>query len=134
MKPTKKILNERDKVVFNKALKVYFFSRQQGIRKLNTDLQERFRYTGSVAYSLIVNFILKDKLEVEFMDFLNMEIKKLQSLNSGLLDPLQVQPAEIALIELNKKIDLQVFDEVEKRNITISYLPENNLVELLVEE
>ena len=134
MKPTKKILNDRDKEIFNKALKFYFFSRQQDIRKLNSDLQERLRYSGNVAYTLIVNFILEDKLEIEFLDFLNMEIKKLQSLNSGLLDPLQVQPSEIDFIELNKNIDLQVFDELEKQNITISYSPEANLIELLIRD
>ena len=134
MKPTTKILNERDKVIFDKALKFYFFSRQQDVQKLNNELQERFQYSGQVAYSLIIKFILEDKLEIEFLDFLNMEIKKLIGLNSGLLQPLQVQPNEIDEIQLNKKINLRVFDEVEKQNLIITYQPTEKKVILQVDQ
>ena len=78
-----KILNKRDKVLFEKALKFYFFSRQQNLKSLNKELADRIHYSGSVAYSLITTYIRTGSLKIEYMDYLNQELKQLVSLKKN---------------------------------------------------
>lgn len=126
-----KILNDRDKILFEKALKFYFYSRQQDVRKLNSQLQERFSYAGQVAYSLIVTFMREGNLKLEYMDFLNEELKTMRGLEPELLEPLMIKPDEIDEIEFNQKIGIKVFDEDNNRDLEIRYEPEQNTVKLV---
>lgn len=126
-----KILNDRDKILFEKALKFYFYARQQDVRKLNSQLQERFSYAGSVAYSLIITFIREDSLKLEYMDFLNEELKTMHGLDDGLLEPLMIKPHEIDEIEFNQEIAVKVFDEDTGNELQIIYEPANKIVKLL---
>lgn len=126
-----KILNDRDKILFEKALKFYFYARQQDVRKLNSQLQERFSYAGSVAYSLIITFIREESLKLEYMDFLNEELKTMRGLDGELLKPLMIKPNEIDEIEFNQKIMIKVFDEDTGNDLKIVYEPKNNVVKML---
>lgn len=128
MKPITKILNERDKILFEKALKFYFFTRQQDINKLNSELHDRFRYAGSVAWSLIITFIKEDKLKIEYMDFLNDELRTLRGLEPQNLSPLMIQPAEIDEITFSDRMKIKVYDMDEEKDLAIKYDPENNTV------
>lgn len=125
-----KILNDRDKILFEKALKFYFYARQQDVRKLNSQLQERFSYAGSVAYSLIITFIREDSLKLEYMDFLNDELKTMHGLDDELLEPLMIKPHEIDEIEFNQEIAIKVFDEDTGNDLQIIYEPGNKIVKL----
>ncbi|MDR9417732.1 hypothetical protein [Gracilimonas sp.] len=118
-----KILNDRDKILFEKALKFYFYARQQDIRKLNSQLRERFNYAGQVAYSLIVTYLREDSLKLEYMDFLNEELKTMRALDNRLLEPLMIKPHEIDEIEFNQEVSIKVFDEDNGRNLQIRYNP-----------
>lgn len=126
-----KILNDRDKILFEKALKFYFYARQQDVGKLNSQLQQRFSYAGSVAYSLIITFIREGSLKVEYMDFLNEELKTMRGLDDEFTEPLMIKPHEIDEIEFNKEISLKVFDEDTGNDLQIVYEPGNNMVKLL---
>lgn len=126
-----KILNDRDKILFEKALKFYLYSRQQDVRKLNSQLQERFSYAGQVTYSLIITFIREGNLKLEYMDFLNDELKTMRSLDAELLEPLMIKPHEIDEIEFNQKFGLKVFDEDNNRKIEIRYDPDQGVVKLV---
>ncbi len=119
-----KILNDRDKTLFEKALKFYFYTRQQDVRKLNSELQDRFSYAGKVAYSLIITFIREGRLRLEYMDFLNEELKTMRSLEDTVLEPLMIKPHEIDEIEFSQTITLKVFDEDSRTNLRIIYNPE----------
>lgn len=121
MKPITKILNARDKVLFEKALKVYIFSRQQGVSNLEPDLKERLSYSGTIAYSLITTFIKKGTLRIEYMDFLNEELKKLNTANKFMFKTLQVLPNEIDEISLYNNFSLSFFDEDEQCKIILTY-------------
>lgn len=125
-----KILNERDKILFEKGLKFYFFSRQQDVRKLNSQLQERFTYAGQVAYSLIITYLREGSLKLEYMDFLNEELKTMRGLDSELLEPLMIKPHEIDEINLNQELSLQFYDEDADRDIRIVYQPSKNIARL----
>lgn len=125
-----KILNDRDKILFEKALKFYFYARQQDVRKLNSQLQERFSYSGSVAYSLIITFIREGNLKLEYMDFLNEELKTMHGLDDELLEPLMIKPHEIDEIEFNEEIAIKVFDEDTGHDLQIIYEPGNKIVRL----
>ncbi|MEX0720200.1 MAG: hypothetical protein WD059_06000 [Balneolaceae bacterium] len=123
-------MNERDKILLEKAMKFYFFSRQQDVRKLNSELQERLNYSGQVAYSLIITFLNEGNLKIEYMDFLNEEIKTMRSLDSKLLKKLLIKPQEIDEMELNQNISIKVFDEDHSRDLEITYKPEGGVVSL----
>ena len=131
MNSTTKILNDRDKILFEKALKFYFYARQQDTRKLNSQLRERFAHAGSVAYSLIITFIREGNLKIEYMDFLNDELKTMRALNKKFLEPLMIKPHEIDEIEFNQEIVLKVFDEDSGSDIKIVYQPSNKTVKLV---
>jgi hypothetical protein len=128
MKPITKILNERDKILFEKALKFYFFTRQQDINKLNSELHERFRYAGSVAWSLIITYIKEDQLKIEYMDFLNDELRTLRGIEPKELSPLMIQPAEIDEIAFSDRMKIKVYDMDEEKDLAIKYDPEKNTV------
>ncbi|MFN1834512.1 hypothetical protein AB2B38_004565 [Balneola sp. MJW-20] len=128
MKPYTKILNDRDKILFEKALKFYFFSRQQDANKLNSELRERFRYAGQVAYSLIITYLKEDRLRIEYMDFLNDEIKTLRSVDADLLKQLMIQPDEIDEIEFNQSVSIKVHDMDEGADVVITYDPEAGMI------
>ncbi|SMO45061.1 hypothetical protein [Gracilimonas mengyeensis] len=131
MDTTTKILNERDKILFEKALKFYFYARQQDVRKLNSQLQERFKYAGQVAYSLIITYLREGSLKLEYMDFLNEELKTMYGLDQKLLEPLMIKPSEIDEIEFNQEVSIKFFDEDEGRNMMIQYDPTESKVQLL---
>lgn len=121
MKPITKILNDKDKVLFEKALKAYIFSRQRGVSSLEPDLKERFSYSGTIAYSLIITFIKTGSFKIEYMDFLNEELKKLNTVNNSFFEPLQVLPNEIDEISLSNNFSLIFFDEDEQSKVMLSY-------------
>ncbi|WP_421775378.1 hypothetical protein [Gracilimonas sp.] len=130
MESITKILNDRDKILFEKALKFYFYTRQQDVRKLNSQLQQRFSYAGQVAYSLIITYIREGNLKLEYMDFLNEELKTMRGLDSQFLEPLMIKPHEIDEIEFNQEISIKVFDEDNDTDIRILYSPDNSVAKL----
>lgn len=130
MSPNTKILNERDKVLFEKGLKLYFFGRQVEVKKLADKLQERVHYTGTVAYSLIYTFVTTGSLKIEYMDFLNQELHTLLGLDSELFEALHIKPQEIDEIELPEGSSIKLFDEEQEKDMILSYWPSANKVEL----
>ena len=130
MESTTKILNDRDKILFEKALKFYFYARQQDVRKLNSQLQQRFSYAGQVAYSLMITYIREGSLKLEYMDFLNEELKTMRGLDDNYLKPLMIKPHEIDEIEFNQQISIKVFDEDNDTNLRITYDPEAGIAKL----
>ena len=130
MKPTTKILNDRDKILFEKALKFYFFARQIDVKKLSTDVSERSHYRGSVAYSLVITYAKAGSLKIEYMDFLNQELKTMLSSDEKIYQPLQIKPSEIDDIELMKETKISFFDEDEGADSELIYYSNQNLLEL----
>ncbi len=130
MQSISKILNEREKILFEKALKFYFFARQIDLKRLDQDLQKRVHYSGSVAYSLIITYAKSGDLKIEYMDFLNQELKKLLSIPENQFKDLQIKPNEIDDIELMKKTKLTFYDEDEQKDMELIYLPEKKELKL----
>jgi hypothetical protein len=116
-----KFLNKRDQIFFEKAIKFYFFSRQKDIKSLKKDISDRIVYSRSVAYSLITTYIRSGSLKIEYMDFINQELKILSGLSKGTFQNLQVLPNEIDDIELMDPSKFTVFDEDLKENLEIYY-------------
>jgi len=130
MKPSRKILNETDKVIFEKALKIYLFSRQHDVSKLQNDLKQRIRYLRNVAYSLIIRFLREDTFHFEYMDFINDELKKLRSLpdyTSGLM----IKPGEVDEIQLQEPARFLFKDEEDELEIKFIYHKSKKLVEII---
>jgi len=130
MKPIRKILNETDKVIFEKALKIYLFSRQHDVSKLQDDLKQRIRHLRNVAYSLIIRFLREDTFHFEYMDFINDELKKLRSLpdyTSGLM----IKPGEVDEIQLQEPARFLFRDEEDELEIKFIYHKSKKLVEII---
>ncbi len=130
MQSITKILNDRDKILLEKAIKFYFFARQIDAKRLQKEVYERLYYAGSVAYSLIITFVKTDSLNIEYMDFLNKELKHMLSVPNEIYDHLQIKPGEIDEIELMRETLLSFYDEDEQVNIRLIYRPESNQLEL----
>lgn len=130
MNPVVKILNDRDKILFEKALKFYFFARQRGVNELPEDLAQRISYSGTVAYSLIITFVKENALKIEYMDFLNEEWKNLRSVKPSFFKSLQVKPDEIDELELSETVELSFFDEDEGMDLMLQYIPKECIVRL----
>lgn len=130
METLTKILNDRDKILFEKALKFYFYARQQDVRSLNSQIQERFSYAGQVAYSLIITYIREGNLKLEYMDFLNEEIKTMRGLDEKHLEPLMIKPGEIDEIEFKQTVQLKFHDEDEQQDFAVIYNPEIGMVKV----
>lgn len=126
-----KILNDRDKILFEKALKFYFYARQQDVHKLNSQLQERFSYAGQVAYSLIITFLREGNLKLEYMDFLNEELKTMRGLDTEFVEPLMIKPNEIDEIKFNQEISIKVYDEDSESDLKITYDAKKGLAKLI---
>ena len=131
MKIDKKILNEKDKILFEKALKFYFFARQSATKYLSKEVADRFQYSGSVAYSLIITFARTGSLKIEYMDFLNNELKILLSSEKNIFEKLQIKPTEIDDIQLMENTKIKVFDEDSNSNHEIIYTCSTQSVKIL---
>jgi len=130
MKPIRKILNETDKVIFEKALKIYLFSRQHDVSKLQDDLKQRIRHLRNVAYSLIIRFLREDTFHFEYMDFINDELKKLRSLpdyTSGLM----IKPGEVDEIQLQEPARFLFRDEEDELEIKFIYHKSKKMVDII---
>lgn len=129
MKPSRKILNETDKVIFEKALKIYLFSRQHDVSKLQDDLKQRIRHLRNVAYSLIIRFLREDTFHFEYMDFINDELKTLQSL-PGHTSLLMIKPEEVDEIELQEPARFLFKDEEDETEYKVIYHKSKQIVEI----
>lgn len=130
MQSTAKILNDRDKILLEKALKFYFFARQVDAKRLSKDVGERLHYSGSVAYSLLITYAKDGSLKIEYMDFLNQELKLMLSSENSTYDALQIKPSEIDDIELMRETKLSFYDEDENSDSQLIYYPEESRLEL----
>lgn len=130
MENTTKILNHQDKILFEKALKFYFFSRQVEVKRLEKQLQDRFHYSGNIAYSFILTLISKDSIRLEYLDFLNEEIKTLLGIHPSYLTDLQIKPNEIDEIEFPEEVSMSVFDEDENQKINLKYFSAQSKAEI----
>lgn len=130
MQSTAKILNDRDKILLEKALKFYFFARQVDVKRLSKDVGKRLQYAGSVAYSLLITYAREGSLKIEYMDFLNQELKMMLSSENSTYDALQIKPSEIDDIELMRETKLSFYDEDENSDSQLIYYPEESRLEL----
>jgi len=116
-------LDGQEKMLFEKAIKFYFFSRQKGIKKLPDKITARFKHNGHVAYSLIIKYLEDQKFHVEYMDYLNREIRELLSADTDVWEPLQIAPQYIDDIQLQDPTSLSWTDEQEGKNFELRYRP-----------
>lgn len=130
MKPITNILNDRDNILFEKALKFYLFARQIDAKHLQKDTAERLYYSGSVAYSLIYTYVNTGNLKIEYMDFLNEELKRMLKSEKNVYKILQIKPDEIDDIQLMRETKLSFFDEDEQENLQLIYYAETKIIEL----
>jgi len=126
-------LSLKDAEKLEKAFKFYLFCRQKGRDRCTDEIQQRLTHAGHVAFSLITTYMNEREFKLEYMEFINNEIKELMDL-SGDLKELTVQPSQIDDLQLNNDARFRFTDEEENRRYTIEYYPEERECKVVVEE
>ncbi|HMB97198.1 MAG TPA: hypothetical protein VKM36_01840 [Balneolaceae bacterium] len=107
----KKHLDAQQQIYLEKAVQFYLFSGQREITKLPDAVQERFRNSRRVAYSLIKTFITESEFKPEYMQYLNDELNELRNLPPGMQKELLIAPSQLHEIELSQKLQIGFDDE-----------------------
>jgi len=116
-----------EKVLFEKALKLYVFVHHKPHGKLSLALADQLKFTGNAVYSLILNWMKDGKPSLEYMDFLNGKINELRMLDVVHLTELEILPDEVDEIELNTPAAFSFTDEDENQILKISYTKDSGM-------
>ena len=76
---------------------------------------------------MITTYIRTGSLKIEYMDYLNQELKQLVSLKKNFFVNIQILPNEIDDIELMEPTKFTVFDEDQNKNLEINYSPSKSM-------
>lgn len=121
-------LEERDHQFMVNAIKFYLFTRQMNRDDFHEEIRERMIHDGNVAFSLITTFVDEARFALEYMEFINDEIKTLRTMPENVLDSLTIPPANIGDIELQKEVKLSFTDTDEQIRYWLIYIPEKQLL------
>lgn len=116
-----------EKVLFEKALKLYVFVHHKPHGMLSAALADQLKFTGNAVYSLILNWMKDGKPSLEYMDFLNGKINELRMLDVVYLTELEILPDEVDEIELNTLAAFSFTDEEENQILKISYTKDSGM-------
>jgi len=125
-------LDERESVNFEKAIRFYLFTRHVKLNSLPETLRDRFAHSGNVAFSLLIRFVEEGRFLLEYMEFINDELKELMKANPRSLSMLQIKPGEIGEIELQKEVPLRFTDAESGKTYYLLYYPERRVLKYLI--
>jgi hypothetical protein len=95
-----------------KALQFYIFTRHKKLSELPAELSEQLTHAGHVGYSLIITFLREREFKMEYMSYINDQLKALYTLSESHRSLLEIQPEEIDQIKLKTQVRMQ-FQEVD---------------------
>lgn len=128
MKPEQKLqLEGYDKQFFEKAIKLYIFSRHVSEKHISAALSEQLTYCAHVVYSLFINWLRDGKPSLEYMDFLNTRLNELRMLPEEALHGLEILPHQIDELELMQLVSLRFTDDETDSECHIRYEPDTGL-------
>jgi hypothetical protein len=104
-------LTELEVKQLTKGLQFYIFTRHKKLNQFPLELAERLEHAGHVAYSLIITFLREREFKMEYMSYINDELKTLYQLADSQRQYLDIQPEEIDQIELQDQLSLKFQDE-----------------------
>jgi len=117
-------LEERDHQFMVKAIKFYLFSRQMNRDQYHDELRDRMIHDGNVAFSLLTTYVDEGRFALEYMEFINDEIKTLRTLPESILNSLTIPPRHIDDIELQEQVKLSFTDSDAGTKYWLIYIPE----------
>lgn len=115
------MLPENDIEKFEKALKLYLFTRQVPMDDLNDELADQLRHLGHVGFSLIITYAKERTFELDYLQFINDELHMLMDVPKHKRSGLIIQPDEIDEIELQDTVRLTFEDSEEKITYNMTY-------------
>jgi hypothetical protein len=121
------VLEGYDKQFFEKALKLYIFSRHVSDKHISDELAQQLEYCGHVVYSLITSWLRDGKPSLEYLDFLNTRMNALRALPKEALIGLEIRPSEIDELELMQLVRLKFTDDETESRCYLEYAPEIGL-------
>ncbi len=111
--PITKILSQTDVTFFVKALQTYYFFKQTTEEFISSDLLELLQSGQDLVYSLLLDYLKKERFDIAYLQDINEVIKNIfsrtrddESQNSVL----SILPNQIAEIELQELVPLQFSD------------------------
>lgn len=114
---------EREKNLFDNALKLYVYVNHVPHKSLSDELAEQMKFCGNAVYSLIKNWLKDSKPSLEYMDFLNQKVDELRTLPKNKLNGLRILPHEIDQLELSESAKFSFRDADDEEVLTLTYLP-----------
>ncbi|MGM0588416.1 MAG: hypothetical protein ACQETE_08385 [Bacteroidota bacterium] len=104
-------LTPQETAQLSKALQFYIFTRHKNLSDLPAELSDRLTHAGHVGYSLIITFLREREFKMEYMSYINDQLKALYTLPESHRSLLEIQPEEIDQIELKPQIRMQFQEE-----------------------
>lgn len=117
--------NERH--LFCKAVKLYFFLHHVNHDELPEKWGERFRHSSNVVYSMLRNYMLNGRFDIEYLEFLNDELAGLHHHKDEF--PWSIPPDQIEQIELKSKVPITFRDEETAETLDMFYYPDEHICE-----
>lgn len=112
---------ERDKAIFQKAVKLYFFVNHVKHAELHPELKDKFTHCANIIYSMLRGYMEEGKFQIEYLDYLNEEITSWHKSDKKLFANFQIQPEEIEEIELSGQVPLQFRDAETGEQMRLMY-------------
>lgn len=128
----RRTIYDRDTAIFNKAIKLYFFVKHIDHSQIHPDLQERFAHCSNVVYSMLRAYLEKGIFQIEYLDFLNDEIKSWTEANPELFKDFTIMPEEIDEIELSAKVPIQFQDSETGERMRLVFYPDEKVCDYSV--
>ncbi|HKJ30768.1 MAG TPA: hypothetical protein VKA34_03020 [Balneolales bacterium] len=124
-----RFLTGNNKIFLEKAIQLYVFFRHVSPNEMPSDLAKRMKHDGNVVYSLITGYFEKNKFSIEYLEFLNDELRKLSKLDDSYFKNFTIMPTQIDELELQQKVSLSFTDDETGKTYTFQYEKESGKCE-----
>lgn len=114
---------DRDKAIFRKAVKLYFFINHVKHDTIHPDLSDRFSHCANIIYSMLRGYMEAGTFQIEYLDFLNEEITNWVNMDDKYFKNFQIKPVEIDEIELNGRIPMKFQDAETGEQLRLMFFP-----------
>jgi hypothetical protein len=121
--PKTKLLSPTDLIFFKKAVQAYFFFKQELKNPISDSIQEEITKGQNLVYSLVLDYLSKERFEIAFLQEINELLKDIHSIAKklGISEEFIIQPNQLAEIELQELVPLQFNDADSGKSLQLLF-------------